>query len=153
MVIFVRPLESSSALNKNLVHRSATTFVGMGETVGTDRINLYPNGHFERNANLLAGSGGVRASGGFSGGASSRTSGNGTTASAYGTYAGARGSVTARSSRSAAGGSDAATGTYRITGYTLELDCANGQVQRLLAFYPFPGKPQIFIGNVTFSVK
>jgi hypothetical protein len=41
----------------------------------------------------------------------------------------------------------------RITGYTLELDCANGQTQRLLAFYPFPGKPQIFIGQVTFNVE
>ena len=38
----VRPLESGSALNKNLIHRNATTFVGMGGTVGTDRINLSP---------------------------------------------------------------------------------------------------------------
>jgi hypothetical protein len=52
-----------------------------------------------------------------------------------------------------AGGPGVATGTYRINGYTLELDCANGQVQRFLAFYPFPGKPQIFIGNTTFSVE
>jgi hypothetical protein len=65
----------------------------------------------------------------------------------------AGGSVTARSSRSAAGDAGAATGTYRITGYTLELECANGQVQRLLAFYPFPRKPQTFIANVTFSVE
>jgi hypothetical protein len=149
----VRPLESGSVLNQNLVHRNATTFVGMGGTVGTDRINLYPNGRFERNANVLAGSGTVQASGGFSGGASSRTSRNGTTASAYGTSAGASGSVTARSSRSGAGGAGAAIGTYRITGYTLELNCANGQVQRLLAFHPFPGKPQVFIGNVTFSAE
>ena len=82
----------------------------------------------------------------------SLTNRNGTTAVSQGTYAGAGGSVTARSNRSAAGGAGTATGTYRITGYTLELDCANGQVQRLLAFYPFPGKPQIFIANVTFSV-
>jgi hypothetical protein len=149
----VRPLESGSALQKNLVHRNATTFVGMGGTVGTDRISFYPDGHFERSANVLSGSGAVQASGGFSGGASSRTSRNGTTASAYGTSASASGSVTARSSRSAAGDTGAATGTYRITGYTLELDCANGQVQRLLAFYPFPSKPQIFIANVTFSVE
>jgi hypothetical protein len=125
----------------------------MGGTVGTDRISFYPNGHFERSANVLSGSGAVQASGGFSGGASSLTDRNGTTASAYGTSAGPDGSVTARSSRSAAGGASAATGTYRITGYTLELDCANGQVQRLVAFYPFLGKPQIFIANVTFSVE
>src|ERR1700733_3103544 len=148
----VRPLESGSALHKNLVHRNATSFVGMGGTVGTDRISFYPNGHFERSANVLAGSGVVQASGGFSGGASSVTNRNGTTASSSGTYAGAGGSVTAHSSRSAAGGAGAATGTYRIRGNTLELDCANGQVQRLLAFYPFPGKPQIFIANVTFNV-
>ena len=148
----VRPLESGSALSKNLVHRNATSFVGMGGTVGTDRIGFYPNGHFERSANVLSGSGAVQASGGFSGAASSLTNRNGTTAVSQGTYAGAGGSVTARSNRSAAGGAGTATGTYRITGYTLELDCANGQVQRLLAFYPFPGKPQIFIANVTFSV-
>jgi hypothetical protein len=59
----------------------------------------------------------------------------------------------ARSSRSASAGGGAATGTYKVTGYTLELDCSNGQVQRFLAFYPFPGKPQIFVGNVTFSVE
>jgi hypothetical protein len=94
----VRPLESGSALKKNLVHRNATTFVGMGGTVGTDRISFYPDGHFERSANVLSGSGAVQASGGFSGGASSRTSRNGTTASAYGTAASAGGSVTARSS-------------------------------------------------------
>jgi len=148
----VRPLESGSALSKNLVHRKATTFVGMGGTVGTDRISFYPNGHFERSANVLSGSGAVQASGGFSGGASSLANRNGTTAASQGTYAGAGGSVNARTSRSAADGAGASTGTYRITGYTIELDCANGQVQRLLAFYPFPGKPQIFIANVTFSV-
>ena len=149
----VRPLESGSALHKNLVHRNATTFVGMGGTVGTDRISFYPNGHFERSANVLAGSGVVQAAGGFSGSASSVTNRNGTTASSSGTYAGAGGSVTARSSRSTNSGAGAATGTYRITGYTLELDCANGQTQRFLAFYPFPGKPQIFIGQVTFNVE
>jgi hypothetical protein len=152
----VRPLESGSALHKNLVHRNATTVVGMGGTVGTDRISFYLNGHFERSANVLAGSGAVQASGGFSGTASSVTNRNGTAASSSGTYAGAGGSVTARSSRSTGGagsGAGSATGTYRITGYTLELDCANGQTQRLLAFYPFPGKPQIFIGQITFNVE
>jgi hypothetical protein len=47
----------------------------------------------------------------------------------------------------------AATGTYRINGYTLQLDCANGQTQRLLAFYPSQANPQIFIGQVTFSIE
>jgi hypothetical protein len=149
----VRPLESGSTLSKNLVHRTAHTFVGMGGTVGTDRISFHPNGRFERSANVLAGSGTVQASGGFSGGASSATNRNGTTSSSYGTHSGGGGSVTARSSHSTAGGSGAATGSYRISGYTLELDCTNGQVQRFLAFYPFPGKPQIFIGNTTFSVE
>jgi hypothetical protein len=30
---------------------------------------------------------------------------------------------------------------------------ANGQTQRFLAFYLFPGKPQVFIGQVTFNVE
>ena len=149
----VRPLESGSVLSKNLVHRNATTFVGMGGTVGTDRIHFYPDGRFERSANVLAGSGVVQASGGFSGGASSHTDSRGTTSSASGTHTDAGGSVTARSSRSTASGAGAATGTYKVHGYTLELDCANGQVQRLLAFYPFSGKPQVFLGNITFSVE
>jgi hypothetical protein len=149
----VRPLESGSLLNKSLVHRSAHTFVGMGGTVGTDRISFYPDGRFERSANVLSGSGTVQASGGFSGSASSTTNRNGTTSSSYGTYSGSGGSVTAHSNHSTSGDGGSAIGTYRVSGYTLELDCANGQVQRFLAFYPFPGKPQIFIGNVTFNVE
>jgi hypothetical protein len=151
-----QPLRCFRRHKLSLVHRNATTFVGMGGTVGTDRISFYANGHFERSANVLAGSGVVQASGGFSGSASSVTNRNGTTASSSGTDAGAGGSVTARSNRStngAGGGAGTATGTYRTTGYTLELDCANGQTQRLLAFYLFPGKPQIFIGQVTFNVE
>ena len=146
-----RPLESGSALSKKLVHRNATSFGGMGGTVGTARIQLYPDGHFERSSNTLAGSGTVQASGGFSGGAASRTDSHGTTSSASGTHTGNGGSVTARSNRSSSAGAGAATGKYRITGYTLELDSANGQVQRLLAFYPFPGKPQVYLGNATFN--
>jgi hypothetical protein len=149
----VRPLESGSALSKNLVHRNATTFVGMGGAVGTDRISFRPDGRFERSANVLSGSGAVQFAGGFSGGASSLTNRYGTTSMAAGTYASPGGSVTARSSRSGAGGAGATTGTYKVTGFTLELDCANGQVQRLLAFYPFPAKPQIFIGSVTFNAE
>jgi hypothetical protein len=149
----VRPLESGSSLRRNLVHRNAQTFVGMGGTIGTDRISFYPDGHFERSANVLAGSGTVQASGGFSAGASSATGRNGTSSSSSGTYSGSSGSVTARSNRSTTAGAGAATGKYKVSGYTLELDCADGQVQRFLAFYPFPGKPQIFIANVTFSVE
>lgn len=149
----VRPLEGGSSLSRNLVHRTAHTFVGMGGTVGTDRISFYPDGRFERSANVLSGSGAVQAAGGFSGGASSATNRYGTSSSSYGSYSGGSGSVTARSNRSTAGGAGAATGRYKVSGYTLELDCASGQVQRFLAFYPFPGKPQVFIGNVTFSAE
>ena len=149
----VRPLESGSSLSGNFVHRNAHTFGGMGGVVGTQRISLYPDGRFERSANALGGSGSVQASGGFSGGASSTTSRDGTSSSSYGTSSGSGGSVTARSSRSSTAGAGAATGRYKISGYTLELDCADGQVQRFLAFYPFPGKPQVFIGNATYSVE
>ena len=34
-----------------------------------------------------------------------------------------------------------------VSGYLLELHAANGQVQRLLAFYPFASKPQVYIGT------
>jgi hypothetical protein len=125
----------------------------MGGMVGTQRISLYPDGRFERSANALGGSGSVQASGGFSGGAFSTTSRDGTSSTSYGTSSGSGGSVTARSGRSSTAGAGAATGRYKISGYTLELDCADGQVQRFLAFYPFPGKPQVFIGNATYSVE
>jgi hypothetical protein len=60
--------------------------------------------------------------------------------------------VTATSSSASPRGNGSASGTYKVSGYTLELDCANGQVQRLLAFYPFPGDPRVYIGDTTFSV-
>jgi hypothetical protein len=147
----VRPLPSGSALNVRLVHRTAHTFVGMGGTTGTDRITFFPDGHFERSANVLAGSGAVQAAGGFSGGASSSTNRNGTRSSSFGTSSTGGSSVTATSASSSRAGAGSATGTYRITGYTLELDSANGQVQRLIAFYPFPGKSQVFLDNATFD--
>jgi hypothetical protein len=59
--------------------------------------------------------------------------------------------VTATSSSRPAAGDPSAIGTYRVSGYLLELDAANGQVQRLLAFYPFAGKPQVYIDGTTFD--
>jgi hypothetical protein len=148
----VRPLESGSALQKNLVHRTATTFVGMGGSVGTSTITLSPAGRFERSSGAIAGSGGVQAAQGFSGGAASQTNKNGRRSSASGTHSGNFGSsVTATSSSRSAAGDQSAIGTYRVSGYVLELDAAKGQVQRLLAFYPFAGKPQLYIDGTTFD--
>jgi hypothetical protein len=59
--------------------------------------------------------------------------------------------VTATSRSRPAAGDQSAIGTYRVSGNLLELDAANGQVQRLLAFYPFVGKPQVYIDGTTFD--
>ena len=146
----VRPLEGGSALNQKLVHRSATTFVGMGSSVSTQTISFFPTGRFERSSGVLAGSGVVQSAGGFSAGAASSADRNGRRSSASGSRSDASGSVTATSSRATNGDGDA-TGTYKVSGYALELDCSNGQVQRLLAFYPFAGKADVYIQDVTFN--
>jgi hypothetical protein len=148
----VRPLASGSALSASLTHRSAVTFGGMGGTTGTSQIRFSPTGQFERNSSTLAGSGVVQSSAGFSGGASSYSDRNGRRSSAFGTNTSGGSSVTATSSSASPRGAGSASGTYKVYGYTLELDCANGQVQRLLAFYPFPGDPRVYIGDTTFSV-
>jgi hypothetical protein len=147
----VRPLESGSSLNKNLIYRDAKSFGGMGATVTTKTIAFFPTGRFERSSGFLGGTGAVQSAGGFSAGAASYGDRNGSGSAASGTYSGSGSSVTARSARSG-GGDGSPTGTYHVSGYALELDSANGQRQRLLAFYPFEGKPDVYIGNVTFSV-
>jgi hypothetical protein len=69
-----------------------------------------------------------------------------------GGYSGSGNAVTARSAQSG-GGDGSATGTYHVSGYALELDLANGQRQRLLAFYPLDGQSDVYIGNMTFNVR
>lgn len=148
----VRPLESGSSLNADLMHRDATRFGGMGAVISTRTITLYPTGRFERSSGFIGGTGAVQSAGGFSAGAASYSDRNGSGSAASGSYSGSGSSVTARSARSG-GGDGSATGTYRVSGYALELDSANGQRQRLLAFYPFEGKSDVYIGNVTFNVR
>jgi len=147
-----RPLASGSQLSMRLIYRHATVFIGMGSHINTQRIRFDPSGRFVRSSDTLAGSGAMQTSNGFSGGGASHTDQFGRSSSASGTYSGASGSVTARSTHSQAGGEGAATGTYKVSGYSLELDCANGRVERLLAFYPFAGKPDVYIEKETYNV-
>ena len=147
----VRPLESGSSLNKSLMHRDAKSFGGMGATVTTKTIALLPTGRFERSSGFIGGTGTVQSAGGFSSGAASYSDRSGSRSAASGTYSGSDSSVTARSARSGEG-DGSATGTYHVSGYALELDSANGQRQRFLAFYSSEGKHDVYIGTVTFSV-
>ena len=41
-------------------------------------------------------------------------------------------------------------GTYRLTGYTLELTCTSGRVERLLTFYPFRSHEKLYVAGVTY---
>ncbi len=147
----VRPLESGSSLSKSLIYRDTKSFGGMGATVTTKTIALFPTGRFERSSGFIGGTGAVQSAGGFSSGTASYSDRSGSRSAASGTYSGSGSSVTARSAQS--GGADgSATGTYQVSGYALELHSANGQRRRFLAFYPSEGKPDVYIGDVTFSV-
>jgi hypothetical protein len=44
-----------------------------------------------------------------------------------------------------------ASGTYKVSGYTLELDGDGGLVQRVLAFYPFADNDRVYIDRVTYN--
>lgn len=146
----VRPLEQR--LSVHLVHRNSYSFGGMGSYNTANDITFSPDGRFERSSNVLAGSGAVQSAGGFSGGSASHQDRNGRSATSSGTYSGGGGSVGTYSRSQSRSGDGNAYGTYKISGYTLELDSAGGQVQRLLAFYPFIDKPtEIFLNDTTFS--
>ena len=43
-------------------------------------------------------------------------------------------------------------GTYKVSGYTLELDGDGGAVQRVLAFYPFADNKSVYIDGVTYGL-
>jgi hypothetical protein len=146
----VRPLPDGSSLNAQLSHMTAFSSGLGGGTVSSQRITFYPNGGFDRGSGFIGGTGTLQATGGFSSSAASVSDRNGTRSSASGTYSGPGSSVTANSQRSS-GGDGSKSGTYRVSGYALELHDANGQVERILAFYPFEGKQDIYLGNATFS--
>jgi hypothetical protein len=144
-----RPLEQS--LHVHLIHRGSYSFGGMGSYNTANGITFSADGRFERSNSVLAGSGTVQAAGGFSGGTSSYQDRNGRSASTVGTYSGGVGAAGAYSHSQSRTGDGTASGTYKISGYTLELDSANGQVQRFLAFYPFSNKPEIYLNGTTFN--
>jgi len=144
----VRPLPAGAALSIALMHRHSTGFGGMGSYNTLATIAFASNGRYERSAGVIAGTGAVQAGGGFSGGAASYQDQNGRGSSA----SGSNGTVTT-TSRSRGAGDPNLAGTYKVTGYTLELDGAGGVAQRVLAFYPFPDNKSIYIDGVTYNAQ
>lgn len=147
----VLQLPAGSSLNTQLVHMTAFSSGLAGGTVSSQQISFHPNGEFDSGSGFIGGTGALQAAGGFSAGAAAASDRNGTRSSASGAYSGPGSSVVTTSSQQSRGGDGSKFGTYRISGYTLELHYANGQVARVLAFYPFGKPPEIYIGNATFS--
>lgn len=143
-----RPLPSGAALNISLMHRKSFGFGGMGSVNSMQTIALSSSGHYERSSGTIAGTGAVQAGGGFSGGAGSFQNQNERRSSA----SGSNGTVTTTSSSRGAGDANLA-GTYKVSGYTLELDGAGGVVQHVLAFYPFSDNKSIYIDGVTYNAQ
>lgn len=142
----VRPLPPGAAMSIALIHRHSTGFGGMGSFNTMQTISLLPNGRYERSAGVIAGTGAVQAAGGFSGGAGSYQDQKQRSSSA----SGSNGSVTA-TSRSRGQGDPNLAGSYKVTGYTLEMDGAGGSVQRVLVFYPFSDNKSVYIDGVTYN--
>lgn len=150
---YIRPLQSQ--LDLRLVHCSSIGFGGMGSYNTTNWITFRPDGTFERAQGVLAGSGVVQGAGGFSGSAASTKDRNGTSASSSGTYSTGSGTAGAYSRQQPRSGNLDAYGRYKVSGYVLELDLANGQVQRLLAFHPFSDKMRdsTYIDGTTYNLS
>jgi hypothetical protein len=126
----------------------------MGSYNTTNWITFKPDGTFERARGVLAGSGVVQGAGGFSGSVASTTSRSGTSSSSSGTYSGGGGTAGASSQQQSRGGNLDTYGRYKVSGYVLELDLANGQVQRLLAFHPFPDqRDSTYIDGTTYNLN
>jgi hypothetical protein len=142
----VRPLPAGAALSIPLIHRHSTGFGGMGSYNTSQTITFEPSGRYARSSGVIAGTGAVQAGGGFSGGAGSfqdqHQSGSASS--------GSNGTVTT-TTRSHGQGDANLAGTYKVTGYTLELDGAGGAVQRVLAFYPFSDNNSVYIDGVTYN--
>ena len=155
--VVVEPLEVGSRLNTNLVNRSFYSMGagGFGGSTFTKVFTFSPDGRFERLNSSLHATGAMQSTSGFSGSAASLEDKNGRSASSGTAYSGAGGGspsvVTAGKSQQAGRGN--MSGSYKVSGYTLELKYDDGTVQRLLAFYVFPdsGKDDVYIGDVTYS--
>lgn len=147
---YARPLEPQ--LNLHLIYRRAYTFGGggMGSYNTTNGITFMSDGHFERASNVLAGTGVVQAGGGFSGGTASHQDRNGSSAVTTGTYSGGGSTVGTYGRSRSNSGNGSVYGTYKVSGYVLELDSADGQVQRLLAFHTYSNKPDVYLNGQTY---
>ena len=142
----VRPVPAGTALDITLIHRNSVGFGGMGSYNTSHRITFASGGHYERSAGVIAGTGAVQAAGGFSGGAGSFQNQN----ERRSTSSGSNGTVTT-TTRSRGQGDPNLAGTYKVTGYTLELDGAGGAVQRVLVFYPFSDNNSVYIDGTTYN--
>jgi len=149
---YIRPLEPQ--LDLRLIHRNSVSFGGMGSYNTTNWITFKPDGTFERARGVLAGSGVVQGAGGFSGSAASIQDRNGATASSSGTYSNGGSTAGAYSRQQSRSGTLDTYGRYKVSGYTLELDLASGQIQRLLAFHPFSDKlrDSAYIDGTTYNL-
>ena len=147
----IRPLEAQ--LDIHLMHRNSFSFGGMGSVNTTSWITFSRDGSFERARGVLAGSGVVQSAGGFSGSTASVQDRNGTSSSSSGSYSGGGGTAGATSRQQSRSGSADSYGRYKVSGWVLELDLADGQVQRLLAFHPFSDKMRdsIYLGGTTYN--
>ena len=142
----VRPVPPGAALNISLIHRHSTSFGGMGSYNTSQMITFVSGGRYQRSAGVIAGTGAVQAAGGFTGGAASFQNQNERRSSS----GGGNGSVTA-TSQSRGQGDPNLAGTYKVNGYTLELDGAGGAVQRVIVFYPFSNDTTVYIDGVTYN--
>lgn len=146
----VRPLPTGAALDQSLVARSAHSSGGLGGSVFTRTIAFSRDGRFDRSASSLHGTGTVQSSAGFSGGASSYEDQNGRQSSSMSSGSSGGGTVGV-SSRSREAASGKFSGTYRVSGYALELHTDAGTVERKLAFYPFDDNDTVYIGGTSYS--
>ena len=141
-----RPLPAGAAMGISLIHRNSTRFGGMGSYNTSATIAFSQNGRFARSSGVIAGTGAVQAGGGFGGSASSYQDQHGSGSAS----AGGNGQVTTTTTSRVRGNANLG-GTYKVTGYTLELDGDGGAVQRVLAFYPFTDNESVYIDGVTYG--
>jgi hypothetical protein len=145
----VKPLEQGSTLSRALANRNYNSAGISAGSSSSARLTLYPDGRYDRSSTV------VHSGGNLSQGTSSATS----TQDKYGTRSSTSSVGAGRSvvvnSRSQSTDGTGMTGTYRVSGYTLELRSTDGRIQHLLAFYPFPNanppNHSIYIDGASYS--
>jgi hypothetical protein len=144
----VRPLEPGSRLDARVEYSRGYSAGGMGGSVFSRSFSFSSDGRFERSNSAFHGTGAVQGAQGVSG--SLATSANRQGRSAAGGFSSGT-VVTGRFSSKSTQGAGDLTGTYRVVGYTLELHCDSGKVERLLAFYPDPRDTRsIYLNDATY---